>query len=145
MPGHDAAGQDSGCRGSAVFHNVDLAQGPSCERRADVVVLAVQSASVDAGTCSMNICSTGCIVLPMHLADHADNAILHGFPIGDKAWTGPVPATSPENCFLVNGELVSVAQSSDENATAIVRNLLDDLIQASHDLEDLDEGQRSGP
>lgn len=42
---------------------------------------------------------------------------------------------------MVNGEPVSVAQSS-ENATAIVRNLLDDLIQASHDLENLDEEDR---
>lgn len=32
----------------------------------------------------------------------------------------PSPATSPENCFLVNGKPTSVAQAS-ENATAIVR------------------------
>ena len=82
-----------------------------------------------------------------HLADHAgQRAILHGFPIGDTTHgLAPSPATSPENCFLVNGEPVSVAQSS-ENATAIVRNLLDDLIQASHDLENLDEEDRDlGP
>lgn len=54
----------------------------------------------------------------------------------------PSPATSPENCFLVNGKPTSVAQAS-ENATAIVRNLLDDLILAAQDMDDLDGDDES--
>lgn len=54
----------------------------------------------------------------------------------------PSPATSPENCFLVNGKPTSVAQAN-ENATAIVRNLLDDLILAAQDMDDLDGDDES--
>lgn len=42
------------------------------------------------------------------------------FLSGTEQGLAPSPATSPENCFLVNGKPTSVAQAS-ENATATVR------------------------
>lgn len=143
VPGHDAADRILGCRGSAVFHNVDLwrralpangepmwsfwpfGQAWMCRNLFDEYLFN-QDASYLAR------------IWPI-MRDNARFCM--DFLSETKHGLAPSPATSPENCFLVNGEPVSVAQSS-ENATAIVRNLLDDLIQASHDLEDLDEEDR---
>ena len=54
----------------------------------------------------------------------------------------PSPATSPENCFLVNGKPTSVAQAS-ENATAICR-IYTSCIQDRHHREKFALGER-GP
>ena len=143
VPGHDAADRILGCRGSAVFHNVDLwrralpangdpmwsfwpfGQAWMCRNLFDEYLF-----NQDASYLSR--------IWPI-MRDNARFCM--DFLSETKHGLAPSPATSPENCFLVNGEPVSVAQSS-ENATAIVRNLLDDLIQASHDLENLDEEDR---
>ena len=140
VPEHDAADRILGCRGSAVFHNVDLwrralpangdpmwsfwpfGQAWMCRNLFDEYLF-----NQDASYLSR--------IWPI-MRDNARFCM--DFLSETEHGLAPSPATSPENCFLVNGEPVSVAQSS-ENATAIVRNLLDDLIQASHDLENLDE------
>ena len=143
-PGRAVAKQALGCRGSAVFHNVDIwrralpangnpmwsfwpfGQAWMCRNLFDEYLFDLDRSYLARIWPIMKESARFCMDF---LSDTE-----HGL--------APSPATSPENCFLVNDEPTSVAQSS-ENATAIVRNLLNDLIQASQDLETLDEEDRN--
>ncbi len=143
-PGHEVAKHVLGCRGSAVFHNVDIwrralpangnpmwsfwpfGQAWMCRNLFDEYLFNQDSSYLARIWPIMKESARFCMDF---LSDTE-----HGL--------APSPATSPENYFLVNDKPASVARSS-ENATAIVRNLLNDLIRASQDVEALGEKDRN--
>ncbi len=143
-PGRAVAGQALGCRGSAVFHNVDIwrralpaygnpmwsfwpfGQAWMCRNLFDDYLFCGDASYLERIWPIMRESARFCM----------------DFMSDTEQGLAPSPATSPENCFLVDGKPASVAQSS-ENATAIVRNLLDDLVRASQDMPDLDEDDRA--
>ena len=140
VPGHDAADRILGCRGSAVFHNVDLwrralpangeptwafwpfGQAWMCRNLFDEYLF-----NQDASYLSR--------IWPI-MRDNARFCM--DFLSETKHGLAPSPATSPENYFVVDGESIAVAYTS-ENTTAIVRNLLDDLIHAAQSMPNLDD------
>ena len=140
-PGHDAAADILGCGGAAVFHNVDIwrralpangeptwafwpfGQAWMCRNLFDEYLFN-QDASYLAD------------IWPI-MRDSARFCM--DFLSATEHGLAPSPATSPENCFVVDGESIAVAHTS-ENTTAIVRNLLDDLICAAQAMPELDDG-----
>lgn len=137
--GREVAEHVLGRRGSAVFHNVDI------WRRA----LPAN------GDPMWSFWPFGQARMCRNLFDRDKSYLARIWPIlresarfcmdflsDTEQGLAPSPATSPENCFLVNGKPTSVAQAS-ENATAIVRNLLDDLILAAQDMDGLDGDDES--
>ena len=138
VPGRDAADRILGCRGSAVFHNVDLwrralpangeptwafwpfGQAWMCRNLFDEYLF-----NQDASYLSR--------IWPI-MRDNARFCM--DFLSDTEHGLAPSPATSPENYFVVDGETIAVAHTS-ENTTAIVRNLLDDLIHAAQAMPNL--------
>jgi len=143
-PGHEAAGAILGCGGSAVFHNVDI------WRRALPANGEPTWAFWPFGQAWM--CRN---LFDEYLFNQDESYLASIWPImrdsarfcmdflsDTKHGLAPAPATSPENYFVVDGETIAVAHTS-ENTTAIVRNLLDDLIHAAQTLPDLDDGDKA--
>jgi len=120
--GREVAEHVLGCRGSAVFHNVDI------WRRALPANGDPMWSFWPFGQAWM--CRN---LFDEYLFDRDKSYLARIWPIlresarfcmdflsDTEQGLAPSPATSPENCFLVNGKPTSVAQAS-ENATAIVR------------------------
>lgn len=143
-PGRAVAKQALGCRGSAVFHNVDI------WRRALPAYGNPMWSFWPFGQAWMCrdlfddylFCGDGAYLARIWPIMKESARFCMDFLSDTEHGLAPSPATSPENCFLVDGKPASVAQSS-ENATAIVRNLLDDLVRAAQDMPDLGDDDRA--